>query len=162
MQQNRRYHFFFSYSIHSSSFLKPGAYITHNATQPLSDITGGNLSDYTQPRKTSCYFFTNTLGLLKAGKHNLICRIGECSLVLFCFCHYFFLYRSLAYTWQIRAKRKYISSWFFFNNISENILHTCQTLKYLLSDPSVHHLRTDKRRHSRSYYYCLNFQNYSV
>ena len=26
-------------------FLKPGASITHNAAQPLSDITGGNFSD---------------------------------------------------------------------------------------------------------------------
>ena len=34
-----------SYSTHSSSFLKPGAYITQNATKQLSDITGGNYAD---------------------------------------------------------------------------------------------------------------------
>ena len=27
-------------------FSKPDIYITHNATKTLSDITGGNLSDY--------------------------------------------------------------------------------------------------------------------
>ena len=26
-----------------NSLSKPGAYITHDATEPLSDITGGNL-----------------------------------------------------------------------------------------------------------------------
>ena len=31
-----------------TSFSKPAAYITHNATQPLSDITGGSLLDYMQ------------------------------------------------------------------------------------------------------------------
>ena len=37
--QTQRYHPFFS---------EPGACITHNSTQPESDITGGNLSDYMQ------------------------------------------------------------------------------------------------------------------
>ena len=36
------------YLMHSSSFSKPGACITHNAALPLSDITGGKLSDYLQ------------------------------------------------------------------------------------------------------------------
>ena len=36
---------FFFYSTHSSSFSKPNAYITHNATSPLSDIVGGHLLD---------------------------------------------------------------------------------------------------------------------
>ena len=40
---------------------KPGAYITHNATYQLNDITGGNLSDYMQiplePQQASHYFF---------------------------------------------------------------------------------------------------------
>ena len=29
--------------MHSSSFSKPGAYITHNATSPLSEITEANI-----------------------------------------------------------------------------------------------------------------------
>ena len=33
---------------HSSSSSKPSACITHNATEPLSDITGGSLSDDVQ------------------------------------------------------------------------------------------------------------------
>ena len=45
---------------HSSSFSKPAAYVTHNATWPISDITGGNLSDYMQlplePQKALYYF----------------------------------------------------------------------------------------------------------
>ena len=40
---------------------KPGAYITHNATCPLNDITGGTLWDYMQlllePQKALRYFF---------------------------------------------------------------------------------------------------------
>ena len=35
-------------STHSSSFLKFGAYITHNPTGPLSDITGVTSSDHMQ------------------------------------------------------------------------------------------------------------------
>ena len=31
-----------------TSFSKPGAYITHDAMLPLSDMTGGNLLDYMQ------------------------------------------------------------------------------------------------------------------
>ena len=42
-------------------FSKPGAYITHNATKSLSDITGGNLSDYMQaplePQKALYHFY---------------------------------------------------------------------------------------------------------
>lgn len=38
----------FCYSTHSSSFSKPGAYITHHATEPLTAITGGSSSVYMQ------------------------------------------------------------------------------------------------------------------
>ena len=42
-------------------FLKPGACITHNATYPPSDLSGGNLLDYMQPplepQNTLYYFF---------------------------------------------------------------------------------------------------------
>ena len=41
--------------INISTLSKPGTFITHNATKPLSDINGGNLSDHMQlpldPRK---------------------------------------------------------------------------------------------------------------
>ena len=54
-------------------FFKPGDYITHNAIQPLSDITGGNLSDYMQrslePQKTLYHFFTYSVELTKTCKH---------------------------------------------------------------------------------------------
>ena len=40
IQDNQRYHLF--YFTHSSYFLKPAAYITHNATLPLGDITESN------------------------------------------------------------------------------------------------------------------------
>ena len=30
-------------------FTKPGFFITHNATSPMSDIPGGKLSDYMRP-----------------------------------------------------------------------------------------------------------------
>ena len=51
------------FNLHNnSSSLNPGAYITHNATSPLSDITGGNLSDYMQlplePQKALYCFFS--------------------------------------------------------------------------------------------------------
>ena len=43
------------------SFSKPGTSITHNATQSLCDITGGNCLDYIQlplePSKTLFYFY---------------------------------------------------------------------------------------------------------
>ena len=59
MQQNQKYTCF--YSSHYSSFSKPGAYITHNAIKPESDITGDNLTDYMQlppePQKALYYFF---------------------------------------------------------------------------------------------------------
>lgn len=32
----------------SGKWVSPGAYSTHNATYPLSDIYGGNFSDYIQ------------------------------------------------------------------------------------------------------------------
>ena len=38
---------------HSSSISKIGAYVNHYAIQPLSNITGGYLSDYMQLLKTS-------------------------------------------------------------------------------------------------------------
>lgn len=38
LQQNQRYHLFL---FHAFLFLKPAIHITHNAIQPLSDITGG-------------------------------------------------------------------------------------------------------------------------
>ena len=36
-------------SLSGIAFSQPGAYVTHNAMSPLSDITGGNLSDTLQP-----------------------------------------------------------------------------------------------------------------
>ena len=46
-----------------ASFYKPAAYITHNATEPMSDMTGGNLSDYmhvlTEPQKALHCFFSH-------------------------------------------------------------------------------------------------------
>lgn len=48
-QTHQRYHHF--YSTHSPSFSKPGAYVTHDATHPLCDITGGIISDYVPERK---------------------------------------------------------------------------------------------------------------
>ena len=36
------------YSTHSSSLSKHGVFITHNATELVSDFTGGDLSDYVQ------------------------------------------------------------------------------------------------------------------
>ena len=41
IQQNQRYRRFFI-----PCLSEPGAYITHNATLPQSDIIGGNLSDH--------------------------------------------------------------------------------------------------------------------
>ena len=63
-------------------FSKPDAYINHNATQPLSDITGGTLSDYKQlplePQKGFILlFFTNAQVLPKTSKHKFMCKNGE-------------------------------------------------------------------------------------
>ena len=57
------------------AFSKPGAYITHN--DPLSDITGGNLSDHMllplEPQNTLYYFlFTYAVVLPKTCKHTLM------------------------------------------------------------------------------------------
>ena len=60
-------------------FSKPGTNITHNATVPLSDITGGNLSDDVQlplePLKGFYKFFTDVLRLPKTCKHNLMYKV---------------------------------------------------------------------------------------
>ena len=59
IEQNHRYHLSL---FHASFFLfkTRRIYITHNASWPLSDITGGILSDYVQlplePQKASYYF----------------------------------------------------------------------------------------------------------
>ena len=62
MQQNQRYH----------------AYITHNATWPLSDITRGNLSDYMQlhlePQEVLSYLFRYAVVLFTCS-HTLISKI---------------------------------------------------------------------------------------
>ena len=52
-----RFSQFFFYFLHSSSFPKPGAYITHNAPWPLSGITGGSLWDtHTRLHATSSIY----------------------------------------------------------------------------------------------------------
>ena len=45
-QENQRFHL--SDSTHASSLKKHGVFDTHNAAQPLSNVTGGNFSDYVQ------------------------------------------------------------------------------------------------------------------
>ena len=55
MTQNQRSHLFYSTSSSST-----GAYITHNAAEPLNDITEGDLTDDMQlplePQKASCCY----------------------------------------------------------------------------------------------------------
>ena len=55
----------------------PAVYITHNATQPLSDITGGNFSDYMQlplePQKAFYHFFWLYAVAPKTCSHTLRC-----------------------------------------------------------------------------------------
>ena len=64
----RRYHLFLILHI-PLPFLKPANnYITHNATQLLSDITGGNVLDYIQlPLKTQNAVFYYSLPPTYAG-----------------------------------------------------------------------------------------------
>ena len=78
MQQNQRYHLVCSK--HSSSFLKPGAYITHNAMWPewhhcmhfirlhaaSSGATNGIIT----------LFFTYAVVFPRTFKHTLVCRIA--------------------------------------------------------------------------------------
>ena len=63
---------------------KLAAYVTHNAPQPLSDITGWNLSDYMQlplePLKTLYYSFSNAEVLPKICKQRLIWKTGGVTL----------------------------------------------------------------------------------
>ena len=63
MRKTQRRHLFLN-SSDSSSLSKHAAYITQNATQPLSDVTGGNLSDYMllplEPQTDLYYFFSPT------------------------------------------------------------------------------------------------------
>ena len=72
--------------LHMFFFLsKAGAYISHNAPQPLSDITGGNLSDYAQLQKTYfCYYFIYThvacIYTLGPASTGVRCKIGEITL----------------------------------------------------------------------------------
>ena len=58
--------------------------ITHNATLPLSDITGGNLSEYMQlpmePQKALYYFYTDLAVLFKTCKHTWMYKIGGVTL----------------------------------------------------------------------------------
>ena len=74
------------FNLHNNSAsLNPGAYITHNATLPLSDITGGNLSDYMQlplePQKALyCFFFIYAAVLTKTCKCTLMYIIGGVTL----------------------------------------------------------------------------------
>ena len=58
----------------SDFFSRPAAYINHNASSPLSDITGGSLSDYMQlplePQKTIILlFFPHAVELPKICQH---------------------------------------------------------------------------------------------
>ena len=54
--------------------LKPGAWITHNATLPLIDNTGGNFSDSTGVTKNLRNpFFTDVVALPKTCKYTSTC-----------------------------------------------------------------------------------------
>ena len=70
----------------SNSVEKPGAYITHNTTWPLSDITGGNLSDYKQPPLGPhiflATFFTYVILLPKTCKDTMMFKIYGVALKL--------------------------------------------------------------------------------
>ena len=70
----------------SSSFSKPSACITYSATQPLNDITGGDLSDYMQlslePQRGLHHFSTFFYGVVlpKTCQHTFICKTGGVTL----------------------------------------------------------------------------------
>ena len=72
------------WTVHNASFSKPGAYIPHDATQPLGDITGGSLSDHMELplelQKAYTTFYIYTAPLPKTCKHSLMCKNGEVTL----------------------------------------------------------------------------------
>lgn len=60
-------------------------HITHDATQPLSDITGGNLQVTCSLNwsNKSLYTTTENVVLHKTFKFNLVCRVGGVTLYIY-------------------------------------------------------------------------------
>ena len=64
------------YSTHSASFLKPAAYITHNATEPLCDITGESLSDDMQLPPEPQKALNNTSHICSSSPQHLLAHFN--------------------------------------------------------------------------------------
>ena len=78
------------YSLHLSTFSKPFAYITHNTSETISEITGGSLLDFMQhplePHKhshTTFHICSTVVAYLKGySSVSLIHGLNHCETVL--------------------------------------------------------------------------------
>ena len=87
-------------------FSKAGAYITQNATSPLGDITGGNVSGYVQlslePQNALYYFLISSIHQ-DLYTHFNVQNVGSHDY----YCDYYHSFRSILLRTEAKANRKF-------------------------------------------------------